>query len=135
MLQLPTAATSGDSSSLPVVVSGGQAGVFYYFRTTAEGAEWPLPAYFHQRDRQHGQDTEYNKGLGQLRMDIDFAVAADHKDASVLSAALAITPPAGPIVEMTGITAESTLFVRAQKAQTGVDIAMAAPPVIETSAG
>ena len=63
-------------------VSGGQPGVFYHFRSDPGGTDIALPAYFHKRDE---ADDRFNKGLGQLAIEVDLAIAAD-------------PPPGGPSV-------------------------------------
>jgi hypothetical protein len=115
-------------------VSNGQPGVFYYFRQTAAGAEFPLAAYFHKRD---DQDTTRNKGVGQLGIQIDFAIAAD-PDATPAGRPndLSLVSPRPPLLNITPVAIGSSLSSRAVKAQTEVEAPMtiaaqiAALPVI-----
>lgn len=103
-------------------VSNGQPGVFYYFRQAPAGAEFPLPAYFHKRD---DQDTTQNKGVGQLGVQIDFAVATD-RDAA--PAGRQGDPsglfPRPPLLNITPVASGSSLSSRAVKAQTAVETPM-----------
>jgi hypothetical protein len=96
--------------------------VFYYFRPAPAGAEFPLPAYFHKRD---AQDATLNKGVGQLGVEIDFAVAAD-ADARAAGAAanLAAVFPRAPLLGITPVVSGSSLSSRAVKAQTAVEANM-----------
>ena len=61
-------------SSRSMQVSGGQPGVFYHFRSDPGGTDIALPAYFHKRDE---ADDRFNKGLGQLAIEVDLAIATD----------------------------------------------------------
>ncbi|MCP4699277.1 MAG: hypothetical protein GY862_20880 [Gammaproteobacteria bacterium] len=95
------AAETGTNSGLQV--SGGQPGVFYYFRLAPEGEDLGLPAYFHKRDAQ--DDTLY-KGLNQLNIQVDYVITG-------LSGALE-----SPIVVTDPLPDNTALYVHAMKAQT-----------------
>ena len=103
-------------------VSNGQPGVFYYFRQAPAGAEFPLPAYFHKRD---DEDKTQNKGVGQLGIEIDFAIAADP---DVAAAGRQANPsaifPRLPLLNITPVATGSRLSSRAVKAQTAVETPM-----------
>lgn len=103
-------------------VSDGQPGVFYYFRPAPAGAEFPLPAYFHKRD---DQDTSRNKGVGQLGLEIDFAVARGPDAPARGPTDPASLFPRSPLLSITAVAADSSLASRAVKAQTGVEVQMA----------
>ncbi len=119
----------------PVRAWGGQPGVFYYFR--GDGEEVP-PAYFHQRD---DRDPRFDKGVGQLRIGVDFVPARD-PDARDLAlfdgagaGAAARTPP--PEVDLGARPFGTVLRARAVRARTRLDTELShgaevpAPPVIE----
>jgi hypothetical protein len=94
-----------------VEVSGGQPGVFYYFRRDPEGDDLGRPAYFHQRE------GDENKGLGeQLTLGVDFVVARPLPPAATGS--LARVSPAPPLLETGPIPVGAGLAIRAVKAQT-----------------
>ncbi|MFC1794572.1 hypothetical protein ACFL3Q_13395, partial [Planctomycetota bacterium] len=96
------AVTSGD-----IQVFDGQPGIFYYFRQTPEGKEFEWPAYFHKRD---DRDKSLNKGLDQLKLDIDFVVASDPLPGEVSeSANLAEIPPESPILQTDPLPTDTTL--------------------------
>jgi hypothetical protein len=122
-LRIPISdANSGDC----LKVSGGQPGVFYSFHPLPDGPEFPLPAYFHQRD---GQQITHNKGVDQLGVEIDFVIA-DDVDTDASGQNLASTPPPWPILDITPFASDSELLIRAYKAQTSVEVSMAAPALI-----
>jgi hypothetical protein len=110
-------AQTGDS----LRVAGGQPGVFYHFRPSPAGDELPLPAYFHQRDE--GDGTQ-NKGVDQLGVAIDLALAADPEPPLAVGADLARAFPRLPLLDITPLPAGTSLACRAVKAQTKVAVAM-----------
>ena len=116
VLRVPVlGAQTGDTMQ----VSNGQPGVFYFFRQ-APGAEFPRPAYFHKRD---DQDSTQNKGVGQLGLEIDFAIAADPDGPP--SGSPATVFPRAPRLPITPVATGSSLSSRAMKAQTSVEVQMA----------
>ncbi len=122
-LRIPISdANSGDC----LKVSGGQPGVFYRFHLLPDGPEFPLPAYFHQRD---GQQITHNKGVDQLGVEIDFVIA-DDADTDASGQNLASTPPPWPILDISPFATNSEFLIRAYKAQTSVEVPMAAPALI-----
>jgi hypothetical protein len=105
--------TSGD-----IQVFDGQPGIFYYFRQIPEDKEFEWPAYFHKRD---DRDKSLNKGLDQLKLGIDFVVAADPPSGEVsVSANLAEIPPEPPHLQTAPLPTGTILRIRAVKAQTRV---------------
>jgi len=116
-LRLPLAgAQTGDR----MLVSGGQPGVFYYFRPAPDGGEFPLPAYFHKRD---DDDAKQNKGVDQLGVEIDFAIAADPDGVAVADRAQAA--PRAPVLAIAPFATGGSLAIRALKAQSAVETGMA----------
>ena len=105
----------------PIQVSGGQAGVFYQFTTVADNKLQGLPVYFHQLDR---ADNTQNKGLGQLQIGVDMAIApdlsAEKQSAHQNLAGLSPEPP--QLSAEARIKSDAELSIRAYKAQTGVDV-------------
>jgi hypothetical protein len=97
-------------------VFDGQPGVFYHFRRAPEGADLGLPAYFHQRDE---QDERVNKGLDQLTIGVDFVIARSLSLATT-NASLAEVSPEPPLLETGPLPVDTTLHIRAVKAQTRV---------------
>jgi hypothetical protein len=112
-----------------IALSGGEPGVLYYLRDPETNELLGNPAYFHRHDE---ADTLLNRGLGQLRVGRDFAVAlgpiAEGDDRST-------TDPRDPVVVVSAIPADNLVNVMAIRARTGV--AWSAPKtmvvVIETS--
>jgi hypothetical protein len=91
-------------------VFAGQPGVFYYFYREAEGT-WQaldLPAYFHH----WRTDESAGKGIGELRIEIDFVPVATQA-------------PYTPLLDAGGLTAAATLRIEAIKARSGVAAASA----------
>ena len=113
-----TVPVQDDKTSGTILVEGGQPGVFYYFRRTRQGKDLGFPAYFHKHD---DRDESQNKGLDQLKLKIDFVVAANHPAGSVgeMDDPATITPQS-PILETGRLKTDSTLHIRAVKAQTRV---------------
>nr|VFK13473.1 MAG: hypothetical protein BECKLPF1236B_GA0070989_10483 [Candidatus Kentron sp. LPFa] len=102
-------------------VTGGQPGVFYYFRFTSDGADEGLPAYFHKQDE---NDSALNKGIEQSKIGVGFVITRVGSDESDTD--LARTPPPSPLLEIGAIPDGATaLYVRAVKAQTRVAVQLA----------
>jgi hypothetical protein len=90
--------------------------VFYFFRQTQQGTEFPQPAYIHQRD---DRDASLNKGLGQLTLEIDFVIVADPAGTGdSVSANRTQVVPEAPLLDTGALNADSMLYGRALKAQT-----------------
>jgi hypothetical protein len=101
-------------------VFDGQPGVFYYFRQSPTGMEFKRPAYFHKRD---DRDKSLNKGLDQLKLQIDFVIAADPPPSEVSeSTNLAEIHPEPPLLQTDHLSTGTTLYIRAVKAQTRVAV-------------
>ena len=118
-LRVPMA---GDSTGATIQATLGQPGVFYLPSLASGGDPIALPAYFHQRD---DLDASLNKGIGQLGVQIDFVVAND-PPAGTPADGLgpeARVPPS-PWLDIQALKSDSTLAVRAVKAQTGADAPM-----------
>jgi len=112
-LRVPVSgAQTGDSMQM----SGGQPGVFYYFRPEPAGEEFKQSAYFHKRD---DADNNENKGVGQIAVEVDFAIAADPDAARPADVAKAA--PRAPLLGITPVAAGASLSIRAMKAQTAVE--------------
>lgn len=94
--------------------------MFYYFSKAPHGTDFPSPAYFHKRDE---RDDRFNKGLNQLKVEVDFVVAADRPDGDDDAATVgAETRPEAPLLETGGpLPGGTTLYVRAVKAQTRIE--------------
>jgi hypothetical protein len=107
----------GAETSGALEAMGGQPGVFYHLRSEPEGADLGLPAYFHKRD---DRDASSNKGIGQLRVEVDMAIARAVSDPR--AGDLASTPPPSPIVDTGRLAADTTLHVHAAKAQTRIAV-------------
>ncbi len=107
-----TPATGGTDGTL--TVSGGQPGVFYTPRIAPAGAPILPPAYVHRRNPGNG----INKGIGQLKLEVDFVVAR------------AGQPPLPPVLDSGVIPIGATLAVQAMVAQSRVTIDLPAQAVI-----
>lgn len=115
-LTLADASTTG-----PIVLRGGQPGVFYELHR--DDAAIALPAYFHQRDE---LDPRSNKGVDQLRIEVDLALA---RDAPGDARPLAAPPP--PLVDAAPLPLGAVLRVHARKAISGLRSALAGLATIE----
>ena len=117
-----TVPVQGDKTSGTIRVDNGQPGVFYFFRRTPQGKDFNLPVYFHKRD---DRDKSQNKGLDQLKLNIDWVVAA-HPSAGSVGAAdnPAKIFPQPPLLETGPLKTDSSLHIRAVKAQTRVKKAL-----------
>lgn len=109
-----TVTITGTSTESRMVVAGGQPGVFYTPRTTPPGANI-LPAYFHQRSPDDATD---NKGIGQLELEVDFAVARDGQ------------PPLPPVVETGSAAVATSWTIAAMMAQSRVGIDLPDPAIV-----
>jgi len=107
------------SPSGQLSVSGGQRGVFYHFHRVGQTAKIGLPAYFHRLDE---VDPQQNRGVGQLRIETDFAIARDPDDPGALQIDPAFRPVPDPVVELTEVppSGETSVRVVAVHARTGV---------------
>ncbi len=108
-----TLAAGGTDGAL--TVSGGQPGVFYTPRVGPTGARILPPAYAHKPDP---VDPAANKGVGQLKLEVDFAVARDGQ------------PPLPPALATGAIPIGATLFIQAMVAQSRIAIDLPAQAVI-----
>jgi hypothetical protein len=112
--------------------SGGQPGVFYYFRVGPNGQDIAVPVYFHKRD---DDDQGINKGIAQLAIEIDFVVARTWSAEKIAaSSSLAQTPPELPVFEASDLDSGAVLQVRAVKAQTGVSVELTQTVKVEPNA-
>jgi len=108
-----TFAANGTDGTL--AVAGGQPGVFYTPRVAPAGAPIVPPAYMHQRNP---DDPAANKGIGQLKLSVDFAVARNGQ------------PPRPPLLATDVMPAGAALIVQAMMAQSRVAIDLPAQAVI-----
>jgi hypothetical protein len=108
---------AGAQTTGTLEVSGGQPGVFYEVRSDPAGNAFEWPAYFHKTDE---RDATLNKGLGQLRIEVDFVITRGTLRPATTPAELASTPPLTPLLSTGPIAANTTLHLRAIKAQTRV---------------
>ena len=150
-LLLPVPPANGQPApAAQLQVSGGQPGVFYGFKVDPDGPPTALAAYVHQRD---GLAAGSNKGVGQLAVGIDLAVARDvdpstEPPADPATARSLQTPrpprlllPTLPNADAAnGVDGATVLLVQAVKAQTGLDATLpgrlllpALPPVAAVS--
>ena len=95
-------------------VTGGQPGVFYELRLDGQTQPIARPAYFHQRD---DQSAQINKGVDQLRIEVDAVVARDRPEPA---GDPVTTPPAAPVLDTALLPAGSVLRVAARKAMSGL---------------
>ncbi len=115
--QLKVQALAGrDPAAGAIQVSGGQPGVFYFFSAGTGGATIDKPAYFHKHD---DDDPAINKGINQLNIEVDFVIA---QDPASKAPDLTRTPPELPVLEIGAVQSQTLSLVRAEKAQTGVQI-------------
>jgi hypothetical protein len=110
-----------DNNSIagPLLLNSGQSGVYYFFRVGQDGKEVLPPGYFHKLD---ATDATSNKGINQLRIGIDLALA---RDPAKPLADPAHTPPLPPLLDLGPQALGTALFIRAMKARSGVDVQLA----------
>lgn len=107
-----SAAASGSGGAM--LVTGGQAGVFYFFRQSPDGTVIGPPAYFHRVDE---QDPTQNRGVGQLAVTRDFVIT---RTPSAPPTDPATERPLPPLVDLATVPAGTSLSVTAVWARTGV---------------
>ncbi len=112
-LSLTVLQAEGTSAGTHQVV-GGQPGVFYHFRREP-GGDVGLPVYIHERD---ADDPTVYKGVSQLAVGVNLAVAPND------------FPPETPIFTAGDVPSGTPLYVRAVKAQTGVEIELEQPVIV-----
>jgi hypothetical protein len=102
---------------------GGEPGVFYAFSRAATGLGGE--AYVHQRDE---SDPSVAKGVGQLRLEVDLAIAA----AALLGVAPSGEMPAVVLVDLALAPADlaAPVQVRARRAMTGLLADLSGPPLL-----
>lgn len=93
----------------------GQPGVFYAVQDQDKTMD--VPAYFHQRD---DVDARQNKGVNQLRLQVDFALA---KDAPIEDKPALQAPPP-PELALSPVAVDSRFTVLARRAMTGLERAL-----------
>ena len=120
-LQL-TVTVAGTKTDGTLAVTGGQAGVLYFVRRDPDGADLGLPAYFHKVDE---QDPTVNKGIGQLRVEVDLAISRGTQRPAATASELAAAPPLSPVLDTGPIDLGTKLYLRAVKAQTRVSVKLA----------
>ncbi|MGJ5179588.1 hypothetical protein ACQR16_14950 [Bradyrhizobium oligotrophicum] len=109
-----TVTLTGATTDGAMTIAGGQRGVYYTPRTTPPGPAI-LPAYVHQRNP---DDANANKGIGQLELEVDFAVTRDGQ------------PPLPPVVDTAAVAVGTSLAIGAMMAQSRVGIDLPNPVVI-----
>lgn len=110
-----TVTLAGAGTDGGLTVAGGQPGVFYTPRVAPAGPPIQPPAYAHQPDPERLSPF---KGVGQLKLEVDFAVARDGQ------------PPLPPLLAAGAIPVGTTLALSAMKAQSRASVDLAAPAVI-----
>jgi hypothetical protein len=110
---------SGAQTTGTLEVTGGQPGVFYEVRSNPAGAPLGLPAYFHKTDE---SNPALNKGIEQLRIEVDLAISRGTVRPATTATELASTRPLTPVLSTGLIAAGTTLYLRAVKAQTRVAV-------------
>jgi hypothetical protein len=104
----------GEAAEGPLQVTDGQPGVYYELRLEGAASPIDLPAYFHQRD---DVDARFNKGIDQLRVEVDLALA---RDAGASPGERSQTAPPWPMLDR-ALAPGTTLHVRARKAMSGLE--------------
>lgn len=109
---------AGNRTDGQLQVTGGEPGVFYALRLTADGRDLGLPAYFHARD---AVDAGQNKGVGQIAVGVDLVVART-QPALATDAALQLAriAPLPPLLDTGPIDVGTALRVRAMRARTRI---------------
>jgi hypothetical protein len=123
-LRLEVAMAAGATTG-SLGVTGGQPGVFYEFRLDGQTQPIARPAYFHQRD---DQSDQLNKGLEQLRIEVDAVVP---RDRPAPAGDPATTPPAAPLLDTALLPAGSVLRVVARKAMSSLAVPLDQTAVLD----
>lgn len=97
---------------------GGQPGVFYQARRSPDGTEVGRPAYVHKTD---AHDPRANRGVEQLRIEMDLVISRGTQRAATTPTELATTPPLTPLVSTEPLGAGAVLSIVATKARTRVN--------------
>jgi len=118
-IELRVVLVGGKTSGI-VEVLGGQPGVYYHLRRTADGDDLGLAAYVHQLD---DVDDAVNKGIGQLAIGVDLLITRD--DNGIAETALDRKRPQPPQVWTGPLSAGDILHLHAVKAQTRVSAVLA----------
>jgi hypothetical protein len=118
------ATLAGDATQGSVQVCDGQAGVYYELRLADADTAIDRPAYFHQRD---DVDAELNKGVGQLRIEVDLAIARDAEGQPDLRSR---TAPPSPMLDAE-LAPGTVLHVLARKAMTGLEAELDHTVIVE----
>lgn len=106
-----------DGCAARLLVHGGKPGVLYRFRRFNQDVELSRPAYFHKLD---ADNADFNKGIGQLRIERDFIVTREPQPALQTSVYPPDRAPMPPEVYLGSVPTERTLVVMAVKVRTGV---------------
>jgi hypothetical protein len=109
----------------PLLVTGGQPGVFYTFRLDGQTAPTGRPAYMQQRD---DRSPGINKGLEQVRVEVDAVVTRDPPTPSTNPG---LTAPLAPLIDTAKLPAGSVLRVEARKAMSSLIAQVARHAVLD----
>jgi hypothetical protein len=112
----------------PILLRGGQPGVFYQLYQLPDDAAIGLPAYFHKRD---DLDPRSNKGIDQLRVEVDLALARDPAHAHLDARPPAHAPPPLPLIDAAPLPFGAVLRVHARRAVTGLGCELTARATID----
>ncbi len=107
------AEVSDTGTKSPILQMAGQPGVYYQLQQDQEALA--RPGYFHQRD---DVDARFNKGIGQLRVEVDLSIA---RDPYTPTTAPATTAPSLPLLDTGSLAFGTVLTVLARKAMTGLE--------------
>jgi hypothetical protein len=118
------ATLAGDATQGPVQVRDGQDGVYYELRLAGADTAIDRPVYFHQRD---DMDKDFNKGVDQLRVEVDLAIARDAEGQADLRSRTAPPPPMLDAELAPG----TALHVLARKAMTGLEAELDHTVIVE----
>ncbi|MFV8751765.1 hypothetical protein ACNOYE_14565 [Nannocystaceae bacterium ST9] len=109
---------SAGASSGAWLLMDGQAGVYYEFSKEGKPA-FSQSAYFHQRD---DLDSRLNKGIGQLRIGVDMAIARDRVPPEASDPTT--TAPPLPSLDSPAMPVGSVLSVVARRAMSSLTAAL-----------
>lgn len=129
--------TVGSQGSIgAITLLGGEPGVAYAIRVAPNGPDLPMAGYIHRRD---DNDEKQNKGLGQLRLGMDF-ILAEAAAGKPADSNYAFLPPAPPRLEAPDLPFGTSLLVTARRVRTGLEatfseaLTLIAPPKAELNA-
>lgn len=119
LILLCAAGPTGSTGAITLL--GGEPGVSYTIRIAPNGPDLAMAGYIHRRD----DDEKENKGLGRLRLGLDF-ILADELLGKPGDLNFAFRPPAPPRLEAPALPFGTSFLVTARRVRTGLEATFSA---------